>query len=183
MLSSSSQPLQFAENANFRSRRVVSFEQPDYAGLRRVTTRMRESDRRECFATRFHDDPEALAREIDGYQPMSISWLVCVNQEPVASLGALLVWPGHWNVWAFGSERWGEVVMAMTKHIKRVMIPLLLEVGAHTVAAYVHAAHTQACAWLEFLGATGTPLEDWGKNREKFILYRWSRESTLQEQG
>jgi hypothetical protein len=157
--------------------RKISFEQPNYSGLFRVTSHLRESDRRECFATRFHDDPSELAREIDGYARMSIGWLVCVNQEPVATLGAILVWPGHWNVWAFGTDRWDQAVLSMTKHIKRVLIPMLLKVGAHTVCAYVHAAHTGACAWLEFLGAKGTLLPQWGKNQEDFVLYRWSRES------
>jgi len=156
--------------------RKISFETPNYSGLFQVTRRLRESDRCECFATRFHDDPSELAREIDVYARMSIGWLVCINQEPVATLGAVLVWPGHWHVWAFGTERWGQVVMAITKHIKRVMIPMLLEVGARSVAAYAHAAHTGACAWLEFLGAKGTPLPNWGKNGEDFVLYRWFRE-------
>jgi hypothetical protein len=155
----------------------VSFEEPSYSGLFRVTAHLRESDRRECFATRFHDDPAELAREIDSYRPLALSWLVCINQEPVASLGAILVWPGHWNVWAFGTSRWGQAARAITKHVRRVMIPMLLEIGAKSVAAYVHAAHTQACAWLEFLGAKGTLLSKWGKNGEDFVLYRWFRES------
>jgi hypothetical protein len=163
--------------------RVISFEPPTYSGLFRVTSRLRASDKRECFATRFHDDPAELAIEIDGYSRLGVSWLVCVNQEPVASLGALPIWPGHWNVWAFGTERWGQVVMAMTKHIKRVLIPLLVQMGANSVAAYVHAVHTEACTWLEFLGAVATPLPKWGKSGEDFILYRWFRETTLQGQA
>ena len=162
--------------------RVISFEMPNYSGLFRVTSRLRKSDREECFATRFHDDPAELAREIDGYTPTALSWLVCVNREPVASLGAVLLWPGHWNVWAFGSERWDQVVLAITKHVKRIMIPMLLEVGALSVCAYVHAAHAAACAWLAHLGAEPTPLPRWGKNGEDFVLYRWFRETTLAAQ-
>lgn len=134
----------------------VSFEQPTYSGLYRVTSHLRQVDRDECYATRFHDDPSELAREIDRLVPVSVSWLVCNNREPVASLGAALTWPGHWTAWAFGTSQWPKVVLAMTKHIKRVMIPMLLEIGAHTVAAYAHAAHVEACKWLEFLGAAPT---------------------------
>jgi hypothetical protein len=150
---------------------MIAFCSPDLAAMQYVCEHLRDVDRHECFATRFHDNPKALAAEISSYGP--ISWVVFHNDEPVAALGAVELWPGHWNVWAFGTDQWPKVVKTITKHISRVMIPGLAACGARTAGAYVHADHEEACRWLAWLGASPTPLENWGKNGEKFILYRW----------
>jgi hypothetical protein len=139
-----------------------------------ITQNMRASDRREIFATRFDDDPAQLAQDVMAVP--QFTWVAQKDGEPIAVIGAKPMWPGVWSVFAFGTDRWGEVTLSLTKHVKRFMEPALERV-AHLAVAFCHERHYKAQRWLVRLGAEpiAPVLEEWGRERESFILYGWRR--------
>lgn len=135
---------------------------------------MRAADREEVFATRFDDGSEALAHDI--MQVPQFVWVALKDGEPVAVIGARPMWPGVWCAFAFGTDRFDEVVLTLTKHVKQFMEPALERV-CHLLVAYCHERHYKAQRWLVRLGAEpiAPVLEHWGRERENFILYGWRR--------
>jgi hypothetical protein len=139
-----------------------------------VARNMRPSDREEVMATRYGDDPSALVEDIA--QVPGFSWVALRDDEPCAVIGAQPLWPGVWSVYAFGTDRWRSVVLLLTRHVRRFMIPGLVDHGAHLAFCWSHAAHTEAHAWLKTLGAAEeAPLPAWGRGREDFVLFAWRR--------
>lgn len=135
---------------------------------------MRAIDREEVFATRFDDSADALAGDI--MTVPQFTWVAWKDDEPVAVIGCRPMWPGVWCAFAFGTDRWPEVVLTLTKHIRRFMQPAL-ERSAHLLVAFVHEKHYKSQRWLVRLGAEpiAPVLDEWGRGRENFILYGWRR--------
>ena len=149
---------------------------PDLDALRHIAFNLRERDTAEVFATRWTDDPEDLATDAGNYG--EFQWIAAHDDVPVAAIGAIPVWPGVWSVWAFGTDDWNKVVLSLTKHVKRFMIPALYEHKAHRVECRALKDHAEACKWLELLGAhKEAALDGFGRHREDFNLYVWRREN------
>jgi hypothetical protein len=148
---------------------------PNVSSALYVAKNLRERDKKEIFACRWHDDPKDLALDVQGYG--DFQWTAFVDKTPVALVGATPVWPNVWSVWAFGTDNWPKVVLSLTKHIKRSIIPTLLEHGVHRAECRALKEHEEACKWLEMLGAQKeTELAGFGRQREDFILYVWRPE-------
>jgi hypothetical protein len=157
--------------------RVALIPQPGGLFVQYVCRNLRDRDAEEIFATRFHDDPDQLASEIATVR--EYSWCAVVDHEPVAIIGAYEKWPGVWSVFAFGTDRWPEVVLTLTKHVRRVMIPELFERGAIRADCHALETHDDARRWLTALGAKEGPgLDNFGKNGQSFVCYCWTRETT-----
>ena len=58
------------------------------------------------------------------------------------------------------------------------VLPSLLEIGYHMLEARSLNSHTMAHNWMLATGAeiVGPPFP-WGRNRETFLLFRWTVES------
>ena len=150
----------------------VELVRPELADVLHITRNLRERDRLEVFATRWDDDPELLAAsamEIPGSL-----WVAKKGDTPVAIFGARPMWPGVWCAYAFGTDHWPEVVLTMTRHIMRFIIPSLTP-RAHLVVAFCHEDHVSSIRWLRSMGAaTVAPmLFEWGRERENFVLLGW----------
>jgi len=143
-----------------------------------IIQNLRERDKQEIFATRWGDDLEELVQDIQGYG--EFQWTAVLDGTPVAIIGACPMWPGVWSVWAFGTEDWPKVVLKLTRHARQAMIPALHEQGAHRAECRALKVHEDACRWLELLGAhKEAELAGFGRQREDFILYVWSRNNVL----
>lgn len=139
-----------------------------------VARNMREADRREIFATRYGDDPDPVVADLA--QVPGFSWVAVRDGEPCAVIGARPIWPTVWGVYAFGTDRWRDVVISLTRHVRRFMVPAIEHAGARRAICYSHAEHREAHAWLRALGATEEiPHPAWGRNGEDFILFSWRR--------
>ena len=147
--------------------------------LLHIITNMREADRAEVHALRWHDpdtgehDDVRFAAEM-GAVP-GFSWVAYADDgEPVAVVGAHPVWPRVWTVFSFGTDRWKEVAILLTRHVRRHMIPGLVNAGAHLAFCFVADANAAARGWLGRMGAREEhPLRQWGQNREDFIFCAW----------
>lgn len=144
-----------------------------------VCAHMRDRDREEIFATRWHDDPHLLAQEIMRWAgPMCVCWMR--GGTPIALQGALPLWPGVWSVWAFGTDEWRAAIPTMTRHARTFVIPALLGAGFHRAEARAMKDHTDSRRWIEALGGKlEVELPGYGKHGEDFVCYVWRPEDVL----
>lgn len=138
---------------------------------------MRARDRDEIYATRFGADPAEVAR--DAVNTGAFRWGAYLDGRPVAAIGAFPRWPNVWTVWAYGTDEWPHVILSLTRHVRRFMLPALYRAGAIRADCLALEAHMDARHWLEHLGAEPEKrLDNWGKNGQTFISYVWRRPQT-----
>jgi len=139
-----------------------------------VVVNMRESDRAEIFATRWIEDPRQLAADCAAIP--SLSWVFWSEGVPASVIGAIPKHPKVWTVYCFGTPDFGRVVLPMSRHVRRVMIPRLLRADAIRAECLSSADHTEAHGWLTMLGARKeATLHSYGKNGEDFHVFAWTR--------
>jgi RimJ/RimL family protein N-acetyltransferase len=141
-----------------------------------VARNMREWDKREIYATRFTDDPELLAKEVE-FMGKEVGWVAGLGDQPIAAFGCFLMWPGVWSMWLFATDDFGRIGISMTKLIVRSIVPMLFEGGAHRLEARSMDGHVDAQRWLEVIGARreGGPLKGYGRAGQDFHVYTWGR--------
>ena len=138
-----------------------------------VAEKMREADRHEIFATKFHDSPLSLAWECIN-SSASFGWTIG-KDVPICAIGAHVLWPGVWSVWMFATDRFPEVGLFTTRFVKKRIIKALLPI-AHRAQCYSVADHVEAHKWLVKLGASKEAvIQNYGKNAETFYLFSWSQ--------
>lgn len=157
-------------------------------GLVHIIARMRAKDREEIFATRPDDSKKALTEYCMAIAnaPNSYTRLAYWDDKPVAVFGAIEPWPTVAEVWAFGTDDFQKVGFALTRHIRKTMIPYLLHKGLRRAQCRSLATHTEAHEWLRSLGAKQEderPLRSWGKNGEDFVLFEWHRENLVSREA
>ena len=138
-----------------------------------VAERMRQWDRRECYAGLSEETPEALAR-LTGHS--RYRWCAFHKRKPVAVFGAQELEPTQWRVWLYATDRWPLVALRVSLWFRQHAVPTLLNAGANRAECYSIDGHSDAHAWLSALGAEQSgPLVDRGKNRETFWCFAWTR--------
>ena len=138
-----------------------------------VAHRMREWDRREIFATRPNDDCDALAR--DAVAIGAIGWTAGLER-PIAAFGCAEMWPGVYSMWLFATDEFHQIRFSMTRLVKRRIVPMLFDAGAHRLEARSMEGHHDAQGWLKLIGARReATLKAYGKDRQDFHLYVWGR--------
>jgi hypothetical protein len=140
-----------------------------------VARHMRDADRRELYALRWDDRPETIAAAVMA-SPEN-GWVMALDGVPVAVVGALPMWPGVWSVYFFATPDLTKIQFSLTRHVKKVMMPALLEAGAHRVECHSLKGRDDTQAWLRALGARQQEgeLVDYGRNRETFLIFYWTR--------
>jgi len=153
---------------------VIGLFKPEWEDVRHIAEHMRPCDREEIFATQWDDDPAAFTERFCAVA-MNFCWVARVDDEPVALIGAVPQHPGVWSVFMFATDRFPEVKILLTRHVKRIIIPTLREDSkAHLAFCYSLDRHTAAHKWLECLGAKRElVIPEFGKNRETFYMFTW----------
>jgi hypothetical protein len=142
------------------------------AAVHHVAANMREWDRKEIFALRWDDDPRSVANDV--LRVPGFSWVAFSGDVPAAVIGAAPAWPGVWSVFAFGTDDFSRVALALTKHVRRFMVPALKNQGAHRAQCHSIEGHEDAHRWLKLLGAHTEPMiRGFGRGRENFIPFVW----------
>lgn len=140
-----------------------------------LASTMRECDREEIFAT--HWPGEELQGLVVGAMACA-PFAYCFKYRgwPTVAVGAAPLHPGVWRVWAFGTDYFRHVGFAVTKWIRRGMMPALLAAGAHRAEALSIDGHAEAHRWLEALGARReATLKGFGREGQDFHVYAWRR--------
>jgi hypothetical protein len=145
----------------------------DHAAVGFVAARMRDCDRDEIFATRWENDPQKIAEETMTCARFgAVAWH---EDEPVAVVCAMPLWPGVWTVAMYATAKWPAVALAVTRWLRRELMPDVAATGAHRVECRSLATHVMAHRWLERLGARcDGVLTDYGRHREAFYVYAWT---------
>jgi len=105
-----------------------------------------------------------------------LSHVALADGIPVAVVGATSMRERLWCAWMLTTDRWPEVALTVTKHVRRQMIPFLTGRGVNRVEARAIAGHIKAHRWLKLLGAVDEgPLDDYGHHRETYHLFSWTR--------
>jgi hypothetical protein len=156
----------------------VSLRSPKRANIAYVCANMREADRREIFACRYDDDAMALAGEYEVLQPQSVAFYAAFHAShylPIALFGAWETSPGVGQVHLIATDRWRKVAGPVTRFLKSVTIPSLIEAGWRRGECRALASNSQSRKWLYYLGAREeTILPALGKNGEDFVQLSWS---------
>lgn len=145
----------------------------DAGALETVVSGMRTWDRHEIFATRREGDDAFVADIVACDGPKWIAWLDGV---PVAAIGAVPMWPGVWSPWCFGTDKFPQASLLLTRLAKRVIIPGLRALGAHRLQVKSIEGHHDAQAWLMrcfgcHLEATHPRLGRNGETFHTFVLF------------
>lgn len=145
---------------------------PAYRDCLFVCKRLRPQDRAEVLATHWTDDANELAQPI-AFSQQELSWCILgMDGEPIALLGANELWPGMWAPWAMATPRFAEIGWALTRFVKRTMIPRMVELGFNRAECRTLESNVEAQRWLERLGAVRESENPRvGKNNETFYTY------------
>lgn len=137
-----------------------------------VARAMRAADRREVFATRFDDDPDALVRDLVSVSRFGAA--IARAGQPIAAMGATECWPGMWSVWLIATDEWPRVARATTRWARHALETVLPAAGAHRCECRSIADHATAHRWLVHLGARAEAVHPgFGRRRETFITFAW----------
>lgn len=139
-----------------------------------VACSMRESDRREIFATRWDDDPRNVANDV--FSVSRFAWVACYRGRPTVALGAIEESPGVFQVWMFATDDWPRVSRAVTRFAKRDFVAALVGNGGQRAYCRTIEGYDLVHRWLERLGARRESEQKLqGKNGESFYTYVWLR--------
>jgi len=143
-----------------------------------VAANMRQRDKDEIYATRWSEDPEALAQSVVSCKPFA--FVACADDdEPVCVFGVYEMWPGVFSVFMFATDRWDEVSLSVTRYAMKTMIPCVMSEGFVRAECRSLSTHEQAHRWLEMLGAyKESEHRCFGKNGETFFTYSWTKQPT-----
>jgi hypothetical protein len=109
----------------------------------------------------------------------SLKWVAYYKQQPVMAFGASQDWHRDWawSAWMFGTKDAPKAVPKVTRHIRGVLIPSLMEAGATRVEAISHAGHVRAHSWLSSLGANeALILRGYGRDNQNYVMFEWVRQ-------
>ena len=138
----------------------------DLLGIARA---MRDSDRREIFATRFDDDIAGLVTDLLASDPLG-GIMLARDGVAVAAIGASEMWPGNWALWMFATDRWPEVAGAATRFACGTLQRALIALGGRRAECRSIDGHFIAHRWLGRLGAEPEAIyPGFGRNGETFI--------------
>lgn len=145
--------------------------------LHHILENLRPEDKEEIEAVRGEDfDRWRCALQLNQLAATLEGWTFwrADTGEPVSVLGAYEMTPVVAGCWAFGTTGWPYVVRGMTRHIRKTMIPLLLERGFHRAECRALAKRVDTRVWLTSLGwKAEAALSEFGVRHEEFTLFAW----------
>ncbi|WP_271896307.1 hypothetical protein [Candidatus Phyllobacterium onerii] len=142
-----------------------------------VCLKLRESDKREIFGIRSHDNPLWIAAEtlcVASYGKAAIAFY---DGKPAAVIGVSpKPWPHVWDAWAYGTDDFNKVGLSLTRYALKVLKPYLLARQVHRLEAPSRMDHSQAHSWLRALGATDEAiLRSYGRDGADYVMFSWTR--------
>jgi len=128
---------------------VIDIRQPTFEDILHVAKNLRIDDVKELSITRDLAAPSSLATAAWCAHYRRMAYL---DGEPVFAFGVSNVTHDHGQAWGFGTSKSGRVTRAVTKYIKRTMVPEQLAAGLTAVQALGHPENETSWRWLEYLG-------------------------------
>jgi hypothetical protein len=143
---------------------VIRIATATFQDLAYVASWLSETDREELALTRDPDDYIRLAD--DAFRSLIHKVAIDDAGIPILAFGATPLGIDIAQVWGFKTKYGARAIPAVTKHVKREMIPTLRSLGVTRAVCLVHRHNLASRKWLAYLGfrpkATegefGTPL-------------------------
>lgn len=103
------------------------------------------------------------------------NFAVRIDDQPVAVFGTSPLNRCTLSVWALGTSRMRKALPALWRFMVDEHLPRMADDGFRYMEARSITTHVEAHRWLRWLGGQvlGGPHE-FGRNRETFLLFRWS---------
>jgi hypothetical protein len=140
-------------------------------GLEFVLGNLRDADEAEVRATIYKGSAQATAQLIAGIPGPKWEARTERDAEPVAVGGFVPIWPGMGSGWMWGTGRWDEVIIEVTRAMKQHILPTLDARGVHRIECRAMASNTASIRWLKMLGFTQEAVTaQFGQGREDFVL-------------
>jgi hypothetical protein len=140
-------------------------------GLEFVLGNLRDADEAEVRATIYKGSAAATAQLIAAIPGPKWEARTERDAEPAAVGGFVPIWPGMGSGWMWGTGRWGEVVIEVTRAMKQHILPTLDARGVHRIECRAMASNTASIRWLEMLGFKREAVTaQFGQGREDFVL-------------
>lgn len=96
---------------------------------------------------------------------------LAADGEPVVVGGFTPVWAGLGSGWMWGTDRWDEVVLEVTRAMKRHILPALDARGVHRIECRPMAGNDVVIRWLELCGFRQEAVTaQFGRGSEDFVL-------------
>lgn len=149
--------------------------------VRHIIENMRDEDLAEVQDLSMHFSLENLHSSVLRLQ--ATSWVFLADDgEPVAVVGLGRLFHEVAQVYAFGTDRWGEVLLLLTRHVLRYMVP---EYVAHFRRAECFALSNREDVrrWMKLLGSRPeATLAGRSNSGADVTVYTWTRDDFLQTQ-
>lgn len=95
--------------------------------------------------------------------------------KPIGIFGISPMTPAMCSIWALGTKSFWRGVPAVTRFVKSVVVPVLIEDGYRTMEARSHVQHQEAHRWMTATGACQVDQPYiYGRNDEEFVTFRWT---------
>jgi hypothetical protein len=155
---------------------TVEAEKPTEEAVRHICTRLRAADAAEINGLRWDDDVEGLVAAVMA-RPLGMTEVFTWNDEPVAILGTVPYWPGVWEVFAFGTDKWHKAAKSLTQRACQYITPAIYHAGGHRAQCWSAADHTDAHKWLTrtMRARHEGVARGLGRDGEDYHLYAWNR--------
>jgi RimJ/RimL family protein N-acetyltransferase len=150
---------------------VVEITSADRGMIRSVLNNLREDDLLEMQAC---DTDLVRLPDIIMKHKLFAFCAYSFDQGPIAIWGMTQRRPGVGAGFAFGTDHWGEALLAMLRHIRGFVLPFLEQTGFHRVEAAALADRDDVARFMALIGAEPEAvLRSYGTAAEDFISYRW----------
>jgi hypothetical protein len=128
---------------------MIVIHPPSFDELLHIAKNLRGDDVKELSATRNLAQPTWLATSAHAAKYKRVAYL---DNEPVFAFGMSMVKPDHGQAWGFGTSKSHLVTRAVTKFIRKTMVPEMLSMGLAAVQAIGHPDNEVSWRWLQHLG-------------------------------
>lgn len=153
-----------------------TIEPPSHAALQHIMANARDRDTSEIGAVCGVWNADAMASETMKAWTDRGAWGgVFGNGEPIAVLTALYETPVSVQVGLVATDRFKEIALHVTRHVKHVVEPALRASGVTRAECRCWSEHSDARRWLALCGAKEeAEIPGYGVNGETFIQMAWS---------
>lgn len=156
----------------------ISSPTPDV--VRRVALNMRERDYKEFSAVSFTTSreqlAEAMAERYGSRTDVVVGYLD--DMTPVCVGAAIMARPNVVTLLFFATDDLKEIILPVTRFIKKQFLARLVLSGTHRIEAVSLAGYDETHAWLKTLGLDKETesLLGYGKAGEAFVQFAWSKD-------
>lgn len=141
-----------------------------------ICLNIRESDRVEILALRPHDSELQLAWEtFSALRNLGRGRIAWHQGKPAGLFGFAEAWPGHWEVWMFGTDEYRAVAFDLLRWARKEANEILQHCNGRRLQADVREGHPDAHKLVKAMGAIpeGPLLQNYGKDGGAYQRYVW----------